>query len=109
MGGMPAETMSEAARISEEKAYALTVDRLRHGYAGRVVLDDVSLRLRAGSALALVGRNGSGKSTLLRCVVGTEVVPDGTVRVFGRSADDTDPSFRRDVATVLDKDRKSVV
>lgn len=102
MGDMPAETVPENEAVPEERACALAVDRLRHGYAGRVVLDDVSLRLRAGTTLALVGRNGSGKSTLLRCIVGTEPVPKGTVRVFGRSADDTDPTFRRDVAAVLD-------
>lgn len=49
-------------------------------------VDDVSLQLRKGEALGLVGKNGSGKSTLLRIIAGL-IKPDlGTVEVKGRLA-----------------------
>ena len=46
-------------------------------------LDRVSLSVRAGSCVALLGRNGSGKSTLLRIVAGIYPPSSGEVEVTG--------------------------
>ncbi|NEP28570.1 ABC transporter ATP-binding protein, partial [Moorena sp. SIO3I6] len=49
-------------------------------------LKDVSIQLRRGEAIGLVGKNGSGKSTLLRIISGL-IKPDvGSVEVKGRLA-----------------------
>lgn len=50
------------------------------------VLRDVSFEVRAGDALAVVGRNGAGKSSLLRLVNGTLRPSAGSVEVEGRVA-----------------------
>jgi len=50
------------------------------------VLRDVSFEVRAGDALAIVGRNGAGKSTLLRLVNGTLRPSAGEIEVDGRVA-----------------------
>lgn len=46
-----------------------------------VALDDVSLRVRAGSVHALLGENGAGKSTLVKCIMGYYQPDDGGVIV----------------------------
>jgi len=48
------------------------------------VLEDVTLELREGEIVALLGRSGSGKSTLLRCMAGLVEPTSGEVRYRGR-------------------------
>ena len=47
------------------------------------VLDDISVDLRAGEIVALLGKSGSGKSTLLRCIAGLIAPSSGQVRYRG--------------------------
>jgi ATP-binding cassette subfamily B protein len=51
---------------------------------GQSALDDVSLHVRAGEMIAILGRVGSGKSTLLRSIVRLLDPPPGTVYLDGR-------------------------
>ena len=49
---------------------ALELDRVSAGYGETVVLEEVSLSLREGESVSLIGRNGVGKTTLLATVMG---------------------------------------
>ncbi|MET9632596.1 ABC-F family ATP-binding cassette domain-containing protein [Lentzea sp. NPDC006480] len=51
-------------------------------FAHHRVLDAVSLTVRPGEKLGVVGENGSGKSTLLRLIAGQETPDDGSVTVI---------------------------
>src|SRR5258707_379966 len=46
-------------------------------------LDDVSIRIAAGSFHALLGENGAGKSTLVKCLVGFYQPDSGQIQVNG--------------------------
>ncbi|MEO6956034.1 MAG: ABC transporter ATP-binding protein [Antricoccus sp.] len=74
----------------------LDVRNIRGRYGKNVVLEDVSLQLRAGECLALLGESGSGKTTLSRIVAGLHTNFDGELEFdgqqlppssFGRTAD----------------------
>jgi ABC transport system ATP-binding/permease protein len=57
----------------------LTAQGLRRAYGTHTVLDDVSVSVRSGERVGLVGRNGSGKSTLARILAGDEPPDAGQV------------------------------
>ena len=55
-----------------------------HTRGGRRLLDEVTLSIKPGELVALIGRNGAGKTTLLRTLLGLVEPESGTVRVGGR-------------------------
>jgi branched-chain amino acid transport system ATP-binding protein len=69
----------------------LSVTDLRAGYGKIGVLQDVSLTIAAGEAVALLGPNGAGKTTLLRAISGLLPVDAGSVRFGGRDLRGADP------------------
>ncbi|GAB4066969.1 ABC transporter ATP-binding protein [Ancylobacter sonchi] len=62
----------------------LTLSNLTAGYGPITVLDDLSLTLRAGEVVALLGANGSGKSTVLKTAMGLTRVRSGSIALGGR-------------------------
>lgn len=64
---------------------ALSICDLRYVYpSGVAALDGISLQVRRGEFVALLGRNGAGKSTFARCLDGLLRPASGTVTVLGR-------------------------
>ncbi|HWL93616.1 MAG TPA: ABC-F family ATP-binding cassette domain-containing protein [Phycisphaerae bacterium] len=58
---------------------AISLQNVVKTYAGKTVLDDISLSLYKGEKVGLVGANGSGKTTLFKIITGIEPPDSGTV------------------------------
>jgi len=54
----------------------------------RVTVHDVSLNVRAGERVALLGHNGAGKTTLIRMILGLTRIDGGSISVFGAQPGD---------------------
>jgi len=76
--------MSAAPRATQGAA-SLEVAELCVSYDGVPALNGVSLRVEAGSIVALVGGNGNGKSTTLRAIAGLNRADAGRIVLDGRS------------------------
>ncbi|MGV0100226.1 ATP-binding cassette domain-containing protein, partial [Streptomyces californicus] len=59
----------------------LAVKDVSKAYGDRSVLDQVTLTVRPGEKIAVIGENGSGKSTLLRLLAGAEAPDTGEITV----------------------------
>lgn len=77
-----------------EHAPEITFDHVSFRYDGAAhdTLHDISLTLRAGEHVALVGLNGAGKTTLVKLLCGLYAPTSGTIRIDGVPA----AEFRRD-------------
>jgi branched-chain amino acid transport system ATP-binding protein len=64
----------------------LDVSGLTAGYAGRQVVVDASVQVRAGEVVVLLGPNGAGKTTLLNAIAGLITAMAGEVRICGQPA-----------------------
>jgi branched-chain amino acid transport system ATP-binding protein len=63
----------------------LSLENLRSGYGRIEALHGISLEVRAGEIVTLVGSNGAGKTTLLRAISGVQDVTGGDILFEGRS------------------------
>jgi ATP-binding cassette subfamily B protein len=83
---------------------AVSVDSVVFRYPGSTVaaLDRVSLDIRAGEVIGVVGKSGSGKSTLAKMLQSLHVPQEGVIRVDGVDLREIDlPWLRRNVGVVL--------
>ncbi len=76
---------------------ALAVRALSKSFGAVQALNDVSLELRAGEVLGLLGDNGAGKSTLTRCIAGLHQPDAGDILVDGKSVRIANPRIARDL------------
>ncbi len=76
----PAPTASTVPAVGDE---LLVFERVSSGYNEGPVLREVSLSVRAGEIVALLGANGAGKTTLIRTAAGLVPASAGRVGVFG--------------------------
>ena len=61
----------------------LEVCRVTKRFPGVVAIDGVSLELRAGEVVGILGENGAGKSTLMKILAGVQQPDEGELRMNG--------------------------
>ncbi len=80
----------------------LSVENIEAWYGDAKILHGVSLTLKKGEMLALIGANGAGKSTLLKCICGQLAKKTGHITLRGEAIHDLAPNdiVRRGIAMV---------
>jgi len=73
--------------------FVLELEHIRKEYPGVIALKDVTLQLRRGEILGLIGENGAGKSTLIKCCSGAVVPTSGKIKINGKEYDRMTPQL----------------
>ncbi|CAN5206717.1 ABC transporter ATP-binding protein [soil metagenome] len=86
--------------MTDRVVAAVELRDLRREFGGLTAIDDLSIRVEAGSIFGLLGPNGAGKTTVLNLLTGLDSPTAGDIRVFGESIVGLSPHeiARRDVA-----------
>jgi polar amino acid transport system ATP-binding protein len=79
------------------------IEHLTKSFDGRVVLDDVHLRVERSTIVSIIGQSGGGKTTLLRCVNLLERPDRALLRVAGETIFDGERLVCRDLARLRQK------
>src|SRR3989440_498047 len=83
-----------------DEAYDVELRAVTKRFGSLKAVDAVSLKVRKGEFLSLLGTSGCGKTTSLRLVAGFEQPDEGEILIGGTDAVGT-PPYRRDVNTVF--------
>jgi len=64
--------------------YVLQTNGLSKNFAGKLAVDDVSIKVGRGDIYGFIGENGAGKTTLMRMVCGLTAPTSGEITLFGK-------------------------
>ncbi len=71
--------------------YPIEVEGLVNRFGEQTIHDDLSMQVRRGEIIGVVGGSGTGKSVLMRSIIGLQTPSEGDIRVFGRSITNSEP------------------
>ena len=75
----------------------IEIKELHKSYGARCVINNASLCIEQGQALAVVGENGAGKTTLLEILMGLRHADSGQVSILGQDALADNPKLREKI------------
>lgn len=82
---------AEVANKAEEKEatnkgeVVVTIEHLKKSFGAHEVLKDVSLHIKKGENLVVMGKSGTGKSVLIKCMVGLMEPEGGSIVILGQN------------------------
>lgn len=96
------EDVAEAAHNRMPGAFRgefpIVVEGVRNAFGDQVIHEGLSLKVRRGEIIGVVGGSGTGKSVLMRSIIGLQVPTEGTIEVLGQditaACDDDDIDIR---------------
>lgn len=77
--------------MNAESEIVLQLSQISKRFGRLLANDQISLELRRGEVLALLGENGAGKTTLMNILFGHDVADSGTIALFGHPLKDHTP------------------
>ena len=95
---------SEGKETVTDISGGITMDHVsfRYGEDAPYILKDISLKVKPGEYVAIVGKTGCGKSTLMRLLLGFEIPETGAIYFDGKDISGLDPSsLRKKIGTVM--------
>jgi simple sugar transport system ATP-binding protein len=81
-------------------ANTIEIRAVKKAFGNNTVLHDITLSLKGGNVLALMGANGAGKSTLVKILSGVYSADEGVVLINGQQVDITTPQTARDAGII---------
>lgn len=81
--------------------YIVELQNVSKNFPGVKALDNVSINLKAGEVLALLGENGAGKSTLMKVLSGVYEKDSGTIKAFGEVVENLTPKKAQDLGIAI--------
>jgi 2-aminoethylphosphonate transport system ATP-binding protein len=95
VNSLPLAVTSRAnAAVSKADGEGVQIENLTVRFAERTVLDNLSLSIKRGELLTVLGRSGCGKTTLLRFIAGFVEAHSGRLSIAGRDLSATPPHRR---------------
>ncbi|WP_208508686.1 ABC transporter ATP-binding protein [Variovorax paradoxus] len=86
----------------------LKIESVKVSYGAIEAVKGVSLEVRAGEVVTIIGANGAGKSTLLKSIVGLEPVAQGRVLIDGKDCTQVPPHQRVGLGVALSPEGRGV-
>ena len=78
------QTMTETAGVADTTGYALQADNITKQFGPVSALNGISMHVKQGEILGILGDNGAGKSTLMKILTGYQQQTSGALRVHGK-------------------------
>lgn len=92
----------DTKNVKYQEQNAIMITGITHRFGEKEVLRDISLSVRKGEILGLLGPSGAGKTTLIKIITGQLVPTSGTVELAGYDMCNPDTAIYRRIGMMMD-------